>query len=183
MKKYKVLEAHQGDRFYMPGDGETGTRIADENAVAHLVKLGLLEEIGDVVVDGPAKEDAGVSVTALQAQIASLTQERDGALVDLAALGSTHQAAQEVASAVRDQFEAVTAERDGLREQLTSVTTERDGFREQLTAVTGERDAHSARIVVLEGEAAAKTAATSEMFDHDGDGRPGGSKPRADRKS
>lgn len=143
MKKYKVLEAHQGDRFYTPGDGETGTRIADENAVGHLVTLGLLEEIGDVVVDEPAMGGAGASVGDLQAQIAALTQERDNALVDLAALGSTHQAAQDAASAVRDQFDAVTTDRDALRDQLTTVTS--------------ERDAHASRITALEGELASKT--------------------------
>lgn len=173
MKKYKVLEAHQGDRFYQPGDGETGTRIADPNAVGHLVTLGLLEEIGDVAAAAPAAIEAG-SVAVLQAQIAALTQERDSALVDLAALGSTHQAAQNAASTVRDQFEAVMTERDGLREQVTAATSERDGLREQLIAaiserdgltaqlatVTSERDAHSARVTALEGEIAAQAAAT-----------------------
>lgn len=169
MKKYKVLEAHQGDKFYQPGDGETGTRIADPNAVGHLVTLGLLEEIGDVVVDGSGLQETGASVANLQAQVVALTQERNDARADLTALGSAHAVAQNAAASLRDQFDALTTERDGLREQLTTVT--------------GERYAHVVRVTTLEGELAAKAGSTSETFDHDGDGRPGGSKPRGERKS
>ena len=140
MKKYKVLEAHQGDKFYQPGDGETGTRIADPNAVGHLVTLGLLEEIGDVVADEPAKDETSASVGDAQAQVAALTQERDDARADLTALGSSHAAAQNAASALRQEIEALTTERDGLQEQLT--------------AVTAERDTHVTRIAELESELA-----------------------------
>jgi hypothetical protein len=145
MKKYKVLEAHQGDKFYQPGDPVTGTRIADPNAVGHLVTLGLLEETGDVVADEPIADEAGASVADLQAQVVALTQERDDARADLTALGSTHAAAQNAASSLRDQVEALTAERDGLREQLATVT--------------GERDAHAGRVTALEGELVTAKAA------------------------
>lgn len=145
MKKYKVLEAHQGDKFYKPGDPETGTRIADPNAVGHLVTLGLLEEIGDVVADEPFKEEAGASVDDLRAQVVALTQERDDACRDLEAFGTNERAMQSAATALREQFEAMTDERDGLREQLATVT--------------GERDAHAQRVTGLEGELAAAKAA------------------------
>ncbi len=155
MKKYKVLEAHQGDKFYQPGDGETGTRIADPNAVGHLVTLGLLEEIGDVVADEPAKNEAGASVADLQAQLVALTQERDDARADLTALGSTYAVAQNAATSLRDQVEALTTERDDLREQLTAKTTEQDGLFEQLTTVTTERDDLRVQLTTANDERAA----------------------------
>jgi len=140
MKKYKVLEAHQGDKFYMPGDPETGTRIADENAVGHLVTLGLLEEIGDVPDAQPAPESADSALDALRVEVGTVTQERDDARADLNALGSVVQGERDAAEALRGQLSTVTSERDGLAEQLASVTA--------------ERDAHATRITELEAELA-----------------------------
>lgn len=182
MKKYKVLEAHQGDKFYKPGDPETGTRIADENAVDHLVKLGLLEEIGDAVIEQSTADDASESVANLKAQVLTLTQERDDARTDLAALGTIERAMQDAATALREQFETVTEERDSLKGQLVTVSDERDSLKGQLAAVTDERDAQGVRIVTLEGELAEKASSTSDTPAIEEGGTNSGTKPRSERK-
>jgi len=44
MKTYRVLRQHLGDRMYMPGD----EREADGAEVTHLVRNGVLGELGEV---------------------------------------------------------------------------------------------------------------------------------------
>lgn len=97
MKTFEVLEAHQGDKFYLPGDPETGTRIADENEVSHLVDLGLLKEIGDAPEGKPdlegglsaqsitSPEDAK-TIADLRQQVETLMADRDAARNEVEAL-------------------------------------------------------------------------------------------------
>ncbi len=135
MKKYTVLEAHQGDKFYKPGDPETGTRIADPNAVGHLVTLGLLEEIGDADVPEPQVDDGDTvadlrfkievlgndrddmrtafvsEIGDLRTQIGTLTQERDAAATQAAA----------TVTDLRDQVTALTAGLEAMREDIATL--------------------------------------------------------------
>ena len=82
MKIYDVLEAHQGDRSYQPGD----RRIADPNTVAHLVTLGVLSELGDAPTEPLARDP----LTDATAQIVALTGERDDARAELSTFRDLH---------------------------------------------------------------------------------------------
>lgn len=142
MKTYKVLEAHQGDKMYLPGDPETGTRIADPNDVEHLVRLGLLEEAGDAPDAPPEPITDPVE---LRQQVETLTQERDDARRELSVLREEHDATLADLTAARSQIDA---------------STQGDA------SVSGVQDEQA-----------------ENPFDHDGDGKPGGSKPRAKAKA
>jgi hypothetical protein len=97
MKKFTVLQAHQGDKLYVPGDPETGTRIADPNEVTALVAAGFLKEAGDAPAAAPV-----ISVDDTAAQIRELTSERDAARADLASARSD----ADVAASERDELKA-----------------------------------------------------------------------------
>lgn len=116
MKKYQVMEAHQGDKFYKPGDPDTGTRIADPNSVDHLVRLGVLMEIGDADEAAPPPvDDAAVTIADLRDQVAALGSDRDAMREQIGTLTQERDAAgQEAATTIADLQGQVSTLTDGL---------------------------------------------------------------------
>ncbi|MEY9196632.1 hypothetical protein ABIA16_001748 [Sinorhizobium fredii] len=61
MKTYQVLRQHLGDKMYMPGDPETGTREANPSDVKHLVDAGVLKEVKSKTEKAPANKAEAAS--------------------------------------------------------------------------------------------------------------------------
>lgn len=115
MKKYQVMEAHQGDKFYKPGDRETGIRVADPNAVDHLVRLGVLMEIGDADEAPPPPADDAATIADLRDQVAALGSDRDAMREQIGTLTQERDAAgQEAATTIADLQGQVSTLTDGL---------------------------------------------------------------------
>ncbi|MFW2829882.1 hypothetical protein [Sphingomonas sp. ID0503] len=135
MKIYKVLEAHQGDKAYLPNDPNTGTRIADPNEVLHLVKLGLLEELGDAPDEATAG-DSNADAVDLLADVAALTRDLELArtvIIERDAQIERLHAERDTGSAT---LQEALAQGDELRSQIGVLTTERDEARAEITRLS-----------------------------------------------
>ncbi|PXA93911.1 hypothetical protein DMC47_21455 [Nostoc sp. 3335mG] len=162
MKKYQVMEAHQGDKFYKPGDPETGTRIADPNSVDHLVRLGALMEIGDADEAPPPPADDAATIADLRDQVAALGNDRDAMREQIGTLTQERDAAgQEAATTIADLQGQVSTLTDGLEAMRGEVAALAQRFAEAPATGTDEQSQAADPAQVEEPAQAEETARTT----------------------
>lgn len=149
MKTYKVLEAHQGDKFYVPGNPETGTRIADPSMVGHLVTLGLLVETGDAPDALAVDSGSGASVADLNSQIEALTMERDDVHAQLGILRDSANTCEASLGDARRAIETLTQERDDARAELETLRDLHGSGEAALADARGEIEALTSEVAEL----------------------------------